>query len=663
MGSWFSLAMAAGLVAAASTAGGAAASPRTIASSGTAQFRTTGTGSGALNGPEIRHRIGARGNPQPSGNGAFPFPTKPLRTPNVDSSRVAGSNPQLGASFSGLTSRDQRLANNGNQFSVEPPDQALCVANGRALESVNTVIRVRDLAGGSVTGVVDLNTFYGYPAQFQRPAGPFGPFITDPVCLYVPELDRFVQLVLTLDQNPTTGDFLGSNHLDLAVSNSGNPAGTWRVYSIPAQNDGTQGTPDHRCPVPAPEDVPPGAPNPRAEIGDYPHLGMDENGIYLTTNGYCFFSAQYNGAQLYAIGLDQLKGSSLPASIKLMHVENTRIAGTPGFTVWPATSFPGEGSTEAGGTEYFLSTLAGDGSETGNPTGTADRLGVWALTNTRSLNTKPFNPNVRLQGEVPRSQTYVFPPPSDQKRGPTPLRDCINDTKLPTPFGTGCWNIFFLEEPEHDEVISTPDSLDSRMQQTWFVNGTLWGASGSGVKVGREEKAGIAWFAVEPSIGRNGRLDVQRIDRQGYVALEDNNLTMPALAIRPDNKGVLAFTVMGEDFFPSAGYAVIDGAAKDESDVVGRIHVAAAGRGPDDGFTSYKSFVGDPPRTRWGDYGAAWLDRNNIWVASEWIGQRCTLTGPGQYYPRPPSLADFGSCGGTRVSLTNWSTRISKVTP
>jgi hypothetical protein len=264
---------------------------------------------------------------------------------------------------------------------------------------------------------------------------------------------------------------------------------------------------------------------------------------------------------------------------------------------------------------------------------------------------------------VPRSQTYVFPPPSDQKRGPTPLRDCINDTKLPTPFGTGCWNIFFLEEPEHDEVISTPDSLDSRMQQTWFVNGTLWGASGSGVKVGREEKAGIAWFAVEPSIGRNGRLDVQRIDRQGYVALEDNNLTMPALAIRPDNKGVLAFTVMGEDFFPSAGYAVIDGAAKDESDVVGRIHVAAAGRGPDDGFTSYKSFVGDPPRTRWGDYGAAWLDRNNIWVASEWIGQRCTLTGPGQYYPRPPSLADFGSCGGTRVSLTNWSTRISKVTP
>ena len=661
--SWFSVALAGGLVAAASMASGAAAGPRTIASGGTAQFRTADTGTGAFNGPEVRHRIGARGNPQPAGPGAFPFPPKPLGTPKVASSRVAGSNPELGPSFNGLTSRDQRLANGGNQFSVEPPDQALCVANGRALESVNTVIRVRDLAGGNVTGVVDLNTFYGYPAQFQRPAGPFGPFITDPICLYVPELNRFVQVVLTLDQDPATGDFTGSNHLDVAISNTGDPAGKWTVYPIAAQNDGTQGTPDHRCPVPAPADVPAGAPNPRAEIGDYPHLGMDENGIYLTTNGYCFFSAQYNGAQLYAIGLDQLKGSSLPPSIKLMHVENTRIAGTPGFTVWPATSFPGEGSTEAGGTEYFLSTLAGDGSETGNPTGTADRLGVWALTNTRSLNTTPFAPNVRLQGEVPRSQTYVFPPTSDQKPGPTPLRDCINDTKLPTPFGPGCWNILLVDEPAHDEVISRPDSLDSRMQQTWFVNGTLWGASGTGVEVGREQKAGIAWFAVTPSVGRNGRLSVDRIDRQGYLALEGNNLTMPALAIRPDNKGVVAFTVMGEDHFPSAGYAVIDGTQRKAKDVVGRIHVAAAGRGPDDGFTSYKALVGDPPRTRWGDYGAAWINGNDVWIASEWIGQSCTLTGPGQFYPSPPSLAGFGSCGGTRVALTNWFTRLSKVTP
>jgi hypothetical protein len=523
---------------------------------------------------------------------------------------------------------------------------------------VNTVIRVKDTAGVNLTGVVDLNSFYGYPAQLNRTTGAFGPFLTDPVCLFVPSIDRWVQLVLTIDQistGPLAGAFLGTNHLDLAISNTSDPTGSWTIYPIAAQNDGTQGTPDNGCPTPDPAAAP-GATNPRAEIGDYPHLGMDANGIYISTNGYCLFSSQYNGAQLYAIGLEQLADESLPSSITFQHFANTRLAGSPGFTVWPATSFPGEHSTEAGGTEYFLSTIAGDGTETGNPTGTAKRIGLWALTNTSSLNSP--TPNVQLTNRLVSSEPYTFPPTSDQRPGPTPLRDCINDTSLPTPFGPGCWQVFFVEEPDHDEVISRPDSLDGRMQQVWFVNGNLWGAAGTGVSVGGETKAGIAWFKVLPRINGVGKVE-GAIDKQGYIALADNNLTMPALAMLPSGEGALAFSVLGEDFFPSAGYVSID-----EAGSVSPVHIAAAGLGPDDGFTSYKAFVGDPPRTRWGDYGAAWTDGSDIWIASEYIGQTCTL---GQYYPgsgaTPPSLVGFGSCGATRVSLTNWFTRISELTP
>ena len=58
--------------------------------------------------------------------------------------------------------------------------------------------------------------------------------------------------------------------------------------------------------------------------------------------------------------------------------------------------------------------------------------------------------------------------------------------------------------------------------------------------------------------------------------------------------------------------------------------------------------------------GLPWTDGSDIWIASEYIGQTCTL---GQYYPSPPSLVGFGSCGATRVSLTNWFTRISQLTP
>jgi hypothetical protein len=87
----------------------------------------------------------------------------------------------------------------------------------------------------------------------------------------------------------------------------------------------------------------------------------------------------------------------------------------------------------------------------------------------------------------------------------------------------------------------------------------------------------------------------------------------------------------------------------------GTVRIAAAGKGVSDGFTSYKAFVGDPPRTRWGDYGPAVGSGDPIWIASEYINQTCTLA----QWLTPP----IGSCGGTRTSLANWGTRFSEVKP
>ncbi|MEZ4656861.1 MAG: hypothetical protein R2911_04760 [Caldilineaceae bacterium] len=79
------------------------------------------------------------------------------------------------------------------------------------------------------------------------------------------------------------------------------------------------------------------------------------------------------------------------------------------------------------------------------------------------------------------SQTYVFPPKAEQKPGNIPQGDCINDTGSPTIFGPGCWQLFFVNEPAHDEVESHLDAGDRRMQQTWYVNGMLWGRQHSRV--------------------------------------------------------------------------------------------------------------------------------------------------------------------------------------
>ncbi len=375
-------ALVAALLSFAGTAATAAPSDtRLIPSSGTTSIRSAPTGVEGLQQPELRP-----GSPEAEGNGVpvnrprpgfknGKFPKHPLDAPVVASSVVATTNPDVQASVQGLNHRDQRLANGGNQFSLEPPDQALCVGNGFTVESVNSVLRVYDTHAQPLTSVQDLNTFFGYPAAIQRSTGTVGPNVIDPVCHYDPVFHRFVVAITTLHVN-TAGDFNGRNTIDIAVSNSGDPTGAWTIYHVPAQNDGTEGTPDHGCTTDGTTHGP--------CFQDYPHIGGDANGIYVTTNEYDLFGPSYNAAQVFAFSKAQL--AEHPDSVAVTLVQNLNVDGSPGFTVWPATS-PGtdQFSTERGGTEYLLSSIAGDGSETGNPTGTARRIGLWALTNTASL--------------------------------------------------------------------------------------------------------------------------------------------------------------------------------------------------------------------------------------------------------------------------------------
>jgi hypothetical protein len=550
----------------------------------------------------------------------------------------------VGTSFDGLRHRDQRLANGGNQFSIEPPDQGLCVGNGFVMETVNDVLNVYTTSGSDpVLGVTDLNTFYGYPAQFNRTTLQQGPFVTDPNCLYDAAVNRWFHTALTLDVDPVSGDFLGPNHIDLAVSRTGDPLGLWDIYRIPAQNDGTQGTPNHHCSL-------------GPCIGDYPQLGADANGIYITTNEYSLFGPEFTSAQVYAISKTALAVPTGPLNVVHMDTLGDD-AGLPGFTLWPAKS-PGTADFEAAanGTEYFLSSNAAE--ETGDATGSSDSVVLWALSNTASLGTA--SPVLTLFDTRMAVPTYGTPPLSDQKPGDFPLGQCINDTKLKSAFwsGRGCWRLLFLskDQPAHNEVESSLDSSDTRMLTTFFSGGLLYGALGTAVEVGDEIKAGIAWYIVDPSASLTGVAGT--MTAQGFLAVENNNVTYPTIAVTAPTlteggKGILAFSLMGENHYPSAAFTTIDATG------VGAVQVIREGLGPHDGFTAYKAFVGNPPRTRWGDYGAAVVDGTSVWVASEYIGQTCTLA---QYLTNTPA-SPLGTCTMTRTSLGNWFTRVSQITP
>src|SRR5689334_17639935 len=396
-------------------ASGAMAGSRQVPLGGTGSAQTgdfTPSGAGDVTQDEFPAGDDDEG-PDPY-NGTISFSTGAGGGPSVSTTRKAKSNPAFNFGFEGLNHYQQRYSRGGNQFSAEPPDQGMCVGNGHVVEAVNDVLNVYSSSTGAsmlpdntgtniVSGfprnanhAVDLNSFYGYAPAINRSTGVRGEFVTDPSCIYDAQTQRFFLVVLTLDPQvpgPCQGVFSCVNHLDLAVSQTSDAAGAWNIYRIDVTNDGTNT----------------GGVNPGPYLGDYPHIGADANGIYLTTNSYPWHANGFAGAQIYALSKSQLAAGA--ANVNVVHFDTSGAvnapsdagATQPGFTVWPAHS-PGTTSYDlnAGGTEYFLSSNAAD--EATHPvsgTGgshTSTQIVVWTLTNTASLNNS--SPALNLSNRV-----------------------------------------------------------------------------------------------------------------------------------------------------------------------------------------------------------------------------------------------------------------------
>jgi hypothetical protein len=524
-----------------------------------------------------------------------------------------------GQGFDGLNHFNQRTAGTGaftnTQFSLEPPDQALCVGAGFVVESVNTALRVRDATGGTLSPVVPLNAFFGLSPEFHRPAGPFGQFTSDPKCHFDPDTGRFFLSLLEIDVNAVTGDFGTKSATLLAVSKTSDPTGDWFLYSIDATDDGTNGTPsDPGCPC----------------LGDQPLIGADATGFYISTNEFSILGPQFNGTQLYAMSKASLEAGTLPT---VVHIGNLTQAEGPAFSMQPTTTpAGGPHATVNGGTEYLLSSLDFDAT-------LDNRISLWALRNTSSLTAA--TPSVALAQTIVGTEVYGQPPAMEQRKGSAPLDEVLHGS-LGAKLG-----LVAKPATEHLNVLN---SNDDRMNQTVFAAGNVWGAVNTVVKgPNGVARTGIAWFIVTPSDSPNGALGGS-IANQGYVSASNNNVVFPAIAANAAGMGLVSFTLVGQDFFPGVGYVRVNSAGAQPS-----INVARFGTGPADGFTGERSQ--DPVDNgveRWGDYGAAVAAADgSIWFANESINQTCTVD---QF------LADT-SCGGTRTILANWGSFIGHVTP
>jgi hypothetical protein len=302
-------------------------------------------------------------------------------------------------------------------------------------------------------------------------------------------------------------------------------------------------------------------------FGDQPRLGIDAFNLYLSTDEFSILGPQFNGAQLYAVAKRDLVG--LRSRIHFAHFANPTIGGNQLFAIVPAIT---TGSADA---EYFLNALDLnlDGS-------TVSGIGVWAMTKRDEVG----------RGEAPTlssvvidSEGYAVPPPAIQKGSNHPL-----------------------------------DSGDDRMQQTQFINGTIWGELTTALTLPGTStaRAAAAWFNVKPALGEEDALASATMTRQGYVAVRGNDVIYPAVQADKSGNAAMVVTISGAQRYPSAAYAVMGSGRS----AFGAVTVAAAGTGP--------YFVRPKQFGRWGDYSWAQLDpaTDTFWLAAEYVPPRASQT-------------------------------------
>jgi hypothetical protein len=500
-----------------------------------------------------------------------------LQPPSPAGLPVAGT-PGDATGFNGLSHADQRNSGTGayvnTQFSLEPPDQGLCVGHGFVVEPINDAFAVYDEHGNALTGVNALNQFFLRAPSINRVTGVRGDFLSDPKCYYDPVGRRFIQTVLEVD---APGNFnaqapINRTHVLFAVSRTSDPTGAWNLFSLDTSDDGLNGTAAHTgCPC----------------LPDQPLLGANRDGVFVSVNEFQDTpSFLFNGAQIYALGRSALESGA--ATLGVVHLNvGTVPTGDANLPFWgsiqPSTSIdPGSGTEllmTGGPEDIFQNTATLD-----------NRIAVWSITGTRSLDSA--SPSLELRHVVLGSETYGLPlnTGATQKTGPTPLRDALGDV----------------------DPLETLNGNDSRMNQVVDVGGVLYGGVNTAVtSASGPPRIGIAFFVVG-AIGTPVGV-FARVLRQGYVAVDGENVLFPSIAVNRFGFGAMSFTLSGPDFFPSAAYVRFAFGRP-----IGSIHVAGAGAGPEDGFTGYTAFGGNGV-ARWGDYSAAVAADGAIWMGNEFI--------------------------------------------
>lgn len=480
--------------------------------------------------------------------------------------------------FDGLTDFDQRYANNGNQYSSEPPSPSIAVANGYVLEGVNNAIQVYNVAGQPLLPkVLSTNELFGVTPAIDDATGINGVYPTDMRVFYDRDVDRWFVLQRAEDYD-VYGYRTATSHMYLAVSRTGDPTGAYNVYVAETTHWDRQG-----CPC----------------FSDYPQIGADQYGFYISVGEYRSLSTVFVGATIYAISKVALAtGELTPRTYKY------ELPFTMGyeFAIQPAVTPPGASYfLAAGGLEYFASTMG--------KYAAGNVMGLWAMSNTSALATGIGMPSL-MRVPIP-TMPYIRPDIATQPPGFRPYGMSLIPPG-PLPF---------------------IDAGDTRLLSLIYAGGRLHATLSTAITDGSGRTVtGAAYLILAPTY--RGGIPNATVVNQYVFAVEGNHLLRPAVGVDARGRGAIAVTLVGPDWYPSAAYIPIDPLVEANT-----VRVVGSGALPEDGFTGYNG-TAFPEVARWGDYSSAFVAQGgSVWVLSEYIG------------PKP------------RSHSANWGTFIAEVKP
>ena len=181
--------------------------------------------------------------------------------------------PPLSASFDGVSNAVNQTILGA---AVVPPDTNGDVGPNHYVQTVNLFFQVFSKTGTSLAGPMTISTLYtgfGGPCETSDDG--------DPIVVYDQLADRWLISQFALPNFPA-----GPYHQCIAVSTSGDPAGTYFLYDYIVSNN---------------------------ELNDYPHFGVWPDAYYMTVNQF-FNAGNFDGTGAFAFDRNKMLAGDPSAS-------------------------------------------------------------------------------------------------------------------------------------------------------------------------------------------------------------------------------------------------------------------------------------------------------------------------------------------------------------